>query len=181
MRAFLLPGLLVAAAVVIGGLGGFLLAFIGVALAVDRALGFDGAEHAFRRAARGRGPGLEYLADDRGWAAVAARRRLGVQPIAVRSIVGTTDPQKAAVFDHDFRPPEWSRSRWMQLWRSARRGGSLPAIAVYRVGDRHYVRDGHHRVSVARALGADCIDAHVVELRAQPSERIISVAHSTAP
>jgi ParB-like chromosome segregation protein Spo0J len=35
---------------------------------------------------------------------------------------------------------------------------------VYRVGDKHYVRDGHHRVSVSRALGAESIDAQVVEL-----------------
>jgi hypothetical protein len=34
-----------------------------------------------------------------------------------------------------------------------RRGDPLPAIDVYRVGEVHFVRDGHHRVSVARALG----------------------------
>jgi hypothetical protein len=35
----------------------------------------------------------------------------------------------------------------------------MPPISVYRVGDLHFVRDGHHRVSVARALGAATIDA----------------------
>jgi hypothetical protein len=42
----------------------------------------------------------------------------------------------------------------------------MPPIDVYRVGDRHFVRDGHHRVSVARSLGATRIDAEVVELEA---------------
>ena len=47
---------------------------------------------------------------------------------------------------------------------AARRGTPLPPISVYRAGREHFVRDGHHRVSVARALGADSIDAEVVEL-----------------
>jgi DNA-binding TFAR19-related protein (PDSD5 family) len=38
------------------------------------------------------------------------------------------------------------------------------------VGAEHYVRDGHHRVSVARAGGAEAIEAQVVEL-AQESGR----------
>ena len=102
--------------------------------------------------------------DDTGWAAVAPRRRLGVQAIAVASIAGTTDPHKAAAFDRELRPPQWSRERWKQLYVTAQRGTPLPPVSVYRVGDRHFLRDGHHRVSVARAIGADAIDAHVVEL-----------------
>ena len=38
---------------------------------------------------------------------------------------------------------------------------SLPPISVVPVGDRFAVRDGHHRVSVARARGAFAIDAIV--------------------
>jgi len=40
----------------------------------------------------------------------------------------------------------------------------MPPIAVYRIGDIHFVRDGHHRVAVARAQGRDTIDAHVVDV-----------------
>jgi len=40
----------------------------------------------------------------------------------------------------------------------------MPPIDVYRIGDLHFVRDGHHRVSVARALGLDTIDAYVTEI-----------------
>ena len=41
----------------------------------------------------------------------------------------------------------------------------MPPISVYRIGDMHFVRDGHHRVSVARALGLSHIDAYVTEVR----------------
>jgi hypothetical protein len=180
----ILPALLAVCAVVVGGVPGFLLAFTAAVVAIDRALDLGGtrmlgAENAFARATRRRSGGLAYLADDAGWAATAARRRLGVQTIAIASIAGSSDRHKAAAFDLDFRPPDWSRGRWTQMYRATQHGQGLPPISVYRVGAEHFVRDGHHRVSVARSLGALDIDATVVELL-QPSERIVSVAHSTA-
>jgi hypothetical protein len=42
---------------------------------------------------------------------------------------------------------------------------AMPPIDVYRVGDLHFVQDGHHRVSVARAFGDTEIEAHVIEVR----------------
>jgi uncharacterized Zn finger protein len=94
----------------------------------------------------------------------AGRRVAGLQAISLDSIVGTAEPAKARVFDARFRAPESSRMRWERLWMANRKGASLPAISVYQVGDRHYVDDGHHRVSVARAMGMTAIDAEVVEL-----------------
>jgi hypothetical protein len=166
----ILPALMVPCAVVLGGVPGFLVGFTAAVLAVDRALDLGGtrmlgAQDAFARAARGRAGELAYLADDAGWAATSARRRLGVQTIGLDSIHGTSDRHKAAAFDRDFRPPEWSRGRWTQMYHAAQRGTELPPISVYRVAGQHFVRDGHHRVSVARSLGATAIEAHVVELR----------------
>jgi hypothetical protein len=171
LSPFLLPAAMGGAALLLGGLPGFLLGFVAALLGIDRALGFAGvsrieAERAYRRRSRGRSGALAYLPDDAGWAATAPRRRLGVQPIALDSIAGTTDRHKAESFDAGFRPPEWSRERWLQLWLAARSGTATPPIAVYRVEGRHFVRDGHHRVSVARALGARDIEADVVELGA---------------
>jgi hypothetical protein len=169
LRPLAFPALLAVGGVVLGGVPGFLLVFTAAVLAADRALDFGGtrllgAGDAFRRASRRRAGTLSYLADDTGWAATSARRRLGVQTIAIDSIAGTSDRHKAAAFDRDFRPPDWSRGRWTQMYHAAQRGTEMPPISVYRVGDRHFVRDGHHRVSVARALGAAAIEAHVVEL-----------------
>jgi hypothetical protein len=170
-----LPVGLAGAAVLLGGVPGFLLGFAAALLVVDRLLdlgdlGTVGAEQAFKRRTRRRGPGLAYLRDDTGWAATAPRRRLGLQTIAIDSIAGTTDPQKAEAFDRALSPPKWSRGRWTQLYVAAERGMPLPPVSVYRVGDRHYLRDGHHRASVARALGAESIDAQVVELGRASSE-----------
>jgi hypothetical protein len=56
------------------------------------------------------------------------------------------------------------RERWQRLALAQRRGESVPPIEVYRVGDMHFVVDGHHRVSVAHALGLKTIDAYVTEV-----------------
>jgi hypothetical protein len=101
-----------------------------------------------------------------GSAPPAGRRSGGLQAIALESVVGTAEPAKARVFDNAFRPPQTSRRRWERLWMASRRGSPIPPISVYRLGDEHYVDDGHHRVSVARALGMAAIDAEVIELAA---------------
>jgi hypothetical protein len=178
-------GLLGLAAALTGGLSGVLLGFFAALLIIDRVLdrvmgpagaGSLEADHAFRRlaherrrAARRGGSELVFLPEDAGWVAVAQRLRLGVQTVAIGSIVGSVDRHKAASFDRAFRPPDWSRGRWTLMYRAARRGAPMPPVSLYRVGDGHYVRDGHHRVSVARAIGAQAIDAEVVELRAPHS------------
>ena len=118
-----------------------------------------------RRRMRGLGPERLALLEDRhGWAAVAAHRELGIQPVAVASIVGTVEVAKADIFDASFRPQGSDAEHWKRLWLAVAHGASLPPISVYRVGELHYVRDGHHRVSVARDHGHATIDAEVVEL-----------------
>jgi hypothetical protein len=44
------------------------------------------------------------------------------------------------------------------------RGEALPPISLFQIGDLYFVRDGHHRVSVAKSLGRDDIDAYVTEV-----------------
>jgi hypothetical protein len=86
---------------------------------------------------------------------------LGVQRIALDTIVGTVDRRRTA-FDRDFRPmSDEVRGRWERVLAARRRGAELPPIEVYRIGELHFVQDGHHRVSVARALGDETIEAHV--------------------
>jgi hypothetical protein len=99
-----------------------------------------------------------------GAAPPANRRPVGLRDVPLDSIVGTAEATKARTFDHRFRPPPSSRRRWERLWIAGRRGVPLPPIAVFRLGDRHFVGDGHHRVSVANALGMLAIDAEVVVL-----------------
>jgi hypothetical protein len=87
--------------------------------------------------------------------------RRAVREIPLDAIAGTVEPSRAKLFDGDFRPNAGARSRWQRLWLAEHRGTVLPPISVVRVGDAYAVRDGHHRVSVARARGALSIDAAV--------------------
>jgi hypothetical protein len=132
-------------------------------LDADRA--FTAASRARRRAAllgrlRRLGRGLRGLPvyDD-----APARRSgpHGVTEIPLAAIAGTTEPNRAAHFDEQFRPTAASRGRWERVWLAVRRGVALPPISVVRIGDGYAIRDGHHRVSVARACGAMTIAARV--------------------
>lgn len=84
-----------------------------------------------------------------------------IREIPLEAIAGTVEPSRATLFDASFRPASGARSRWQRLWMAEHRGAVLPPISVVRVGDAYAVRDGHHRVSVARARGALTIDAAV--------------------
>jgi hypothetical protein len=91
------------------------------------------------------------------------QRNLGLRIIQLDTIVGTVDSRHD--FDRHFRPTsDRVRSRWERLALAQRRGDSIPPIEVYRVGDLHFVIDGHHRVSVAAAAGQRLIEAYVTEI-----------------
>jgi len=85
----------------------------------------------------------------------------GYREIPLEAIKGTTEPNRAAQFDNDFRPTKLTRCRWQSVWMAFHRGATLPPISVIQVGDAYAIRDGHHRVSVAKALGAPTIAAIV--------------------
>jgi hypothetical protein len=89
----------------------------------------------------------------------AARGELREIPLA--AIRGTLEPSRAALFDGCFRPAASAARRWQRVWLADQRGTPLPPISVVRVGCEYAIRDGHHRVSVARALGVSTISAVV--------------------
>ena len=90
-------------------------------------------------------------------------RDLGEQVIDVDSVVGSVD--RSTGFDRLFRPTsDEMERRFQRIDVALRRGEEMPPIDVYRIGDVHFVIDGHHRVAVARALGWTTINAHVIEV-----------------
>ena len=99
-------------------------------------------------------------------------RQLGLQTVPLSAIGGTVD--RTRDFDRSFRPrSNRLRGRWQNIDLAQRRGEPLPPVDLYKVGDLYFVRDGHHRVSVARALGYDVIDAYVTEIKTRiPPEGI---------
>jgi hypothetical protein len=86
----------------------------------------------------------------------------GARMVPVAQVLGSEN--RTADFDADFHPlhPE-SQDRWVSVYEAMRRGKALPPVELVQVGETYYVRDGHHRLSVARALGMDYVDALVIE------------------
>jgi hypothetical protein len=85
----------------------------------------------------------------------------GVTEIPLEAIAGTTEPNRASQFDEHFRPQPLTRSRWQRVWLAVEQGVTLPPISVVQIGDAYAIRDGHHRVSVAKSRGALTITALV--------------------
>ncbi|SEI85821.1 protein of unknown function [Deinococcus reticulitermitis] len=89
--------------------------------------------------------------------------QLGLQTIAVDQIIGSVDRYRE--FDRHYLPKEKHLDeRWIGVRSAQLAGKELPPIQVYKVGDLYFVKDGNHRVSVARRQGQKYIDAHVIEL-----------------
>ncbi len=89
---------------------------------------------------------------------------LGRRTVPVKCIVGSEG--RYADFDDEFLPLRGSSEEtWRSVYSALRRGEELPPVSLLKVGDAYVVRDGNHRVSVARWLGVEALDAEVVELR----------------
>ncbi|HSP08299.1 MAG TPA: ParB N-terminal domain-containing protein [Candidatus Dormibacteraeota bacterium] len=91
----------------------------------------------------------------------------GEQEIPLDRVVGSAaPPSKTGDFDAGFLPINRRlRDRWTRIYQAMVEGDELPPIDVYKVDGSYYVIDGHHRVSVARNLGRDVINARVVDIR----------------
>src|SRR5436190_1783138 len=101
-----------------------------------------------------------------GYPCISHNSRSGSAYHRLRSPVLCTVARRHNEFDRNFRPTSPGvRSRWERIATARRRGQTMPPIDVYRIGELHFVQDGHHRVSVARALGDTHIEAHVREVR----------------
>lgn len=90
---------------------------------------------------------------------------LGVQDIPLENIAGSTGRYED--FTRHFLPRsgnEREKERWRNIYTLAETGKGFPPIDVYKIDQVYFVKDGNHRVSVARALGWETIQAHVTEL-----------------
>ena len=86
----------------------------------------------------------------------------GVQTVALDQIVGSMD--RFRDFDRAFLPRQnHTAGRWKNVDRAYYQDKTLPPIQLYQVGDVYFVKDGNHRVSVAREKGQHYIDAEVIE------------------
>ena len=90
----------------------------------------------------------------------------GMRTVEVEKITGSVGRYKD--FDGSFLPHKKSLSeRWSRVDSAYHKGVELPAVSLYKIGDAYFVRDGNHRVSVARYHKVAAIDAEIVEIRGQ--------------
>jgi hypothetical protein len=91
---------------------------------------------------------------------------LGMRTVPVEKIVGSVGRHRD--FDRAFLPSTGDlEERWKRIDQMMHRAEELPPVSLYKIRDTYFVRDGNHRVSVARQLGVEMIDAEVIELRSR--------------
>jgi len=94
---------------------------------------------------------------------VQGSHSLGTHPVDIHQIRGTLG--RTQDFDDQFNPlKERVNDRWKRVALAFLRGEALPAVELVEVDGVYFVRDGHHRISVARAMGREYIDAEVVQM-----------------
>jgi hypothetical protein len=90
---------------------------------------------------------------------------IGAGNIRVAEIIGTFE--RNTDFDNQFRPVQrHALDRWVNAYIQHTQNGWSP-ILVHKVGDQYFVENGHYRVSVARAIGMEFIEAEVWEYALQ--------------
>src|SRR5512136_3018729 len=106
----------------------------------NRLLSFDAVKHSLR---------------------IGGQSYMGVRTVEVAKIVGSVD--RYADFDRAFMPTQaHTAERWKSVDRAHYQSIELPPVSLYKIGDMYFVRDGHHRVSVAREQGVEFIDAEII-------------------
>ncbi|MEA4910248.1 MAG: transcriptional regulator [Chloroflexi bacterium] len=94
---------------------------------------------------------------------LAGQHALGVRTIPTEQIVGSVS--RYHDFDRAFLPRQSrTQNRWMSIDSAVLQDVILPPIQVYKIGKMYFVKDGNHRVSVAKEKGQSFIDADVIEI-----------------
>ena len=103
---------------------------------------------------------------------------LGLQDIPIKQIVGSVS--RCYDFTSQFLPRgsiPGVKERWRRIYTLAATGQGFPPIEVYKMGECYFVKDGHHRVSVAKYLAWETIQAKVTILKAADN---VSMDHDPA-
>lgn len=91
---------------------------------------------------------------------------IGMKTIPISKIVGSEGRYKD--FDNQFLPKNsFMKERWEHVDEAVIKDIVLPPISVYELGGLYFVRDGNHRVSVAKSKGVEFIDADIISLQTE--------------
>lgn len=110
---------------------------------------------------------------------------VGLKEIPLDAIVGSVG--RYSDFTRSFLPlQDKSEERWARIETKVTELAGLPPITAYQIGDAYFVRDGNHRVSVARQLDASYIEAYVTQIKTkvplspdvQPDDLIVKAEYA---
>ncbi len=90
----------------------------------------------------------------------------GVQQVPLKDIIGSVN--RIQDFDRNFLPlRDDDIYRWagVKTAMTSRHAAGVPPISLYQLGDAYFVLDGNHRVSIAKEMGMDTIEAYVTEIK----------------
>lgn len=106
---------------------------------------------------------LACFAKERSLGEIRGRESLGIQTVELAKIEGSVG--RCRDFDRAFMPVcSCLGERWRRVDRALRESKQLPPVRLYKLGERYFVEDGNHRVSVSRYQGLPMIEAEVKEL-----------------
>lgn len=90
----------------------------------------------------------------------------GLQTVDIDQIVGSEGRYRD--FSKSFLPRrEHLRKRWVSIDKAHLQDVILPPVRLYEIGGLYFVRDGNHRVSVAKMQGVRAVDAEVTSLASE--------------
>jgi hypothetical protein len=92
--------------------------------------------------------------------AAGTRSDRGIQLVPLAQIRGSEG--RSTDFDVEFRPlREHNKDRWVEIAMARSEDRDLPPVSLVEVNNLYFVRDGHHRISVAKMMGQVEIEAEV--------------------
>lgn len=98
---------------------------------------------------------------------IRSQHSAGSQTVRINQIRGSEG--RTGDFDREFNPMHTRmRERWVSVAAARSSGVTLSAVELIQLGQDYFVRDGHHRISVARAMSEEYIDANVIVLELEP-------------
>jgi hypothetical protein len=94
---------------------------------------------------------------------IKGQHYIGLKEVPMENIVGSFGRYQD--FDRAFLPlQKRTKDRWISIDKAHHFQTPLPPIELYKLGDIYFVKDGNHRVSVAREQGQLEVDAYVTEI-----------------
>jgi uncharacterized membrane protein YfbV (UPF0208 family) len=94
---------------------------------------------------------------------IRGQHYLGVKQVPIDKIVGSMG--RYHDFDRAFLPTQVrTKERWVSIDKAHIAQVELPPVELYKLGEIYFVKDGNHRVSVARERGQEFVDAYVTQI-----------------